>query len=154
MAATSFNTPIEEYHGVPKGWSKPEIVAAHQSLNGEFSIDIPEVTEPGAPSWLPDRYNWLQYRATLHRVADGVRNGDLACIELAIRYIELNYFGSYSGFIKERLARALKNQSLSEKQNNRLKQQFKFLIATGSVSRNLKNTGNYCSVLKGRKHEI
>ena len=138
MASTSSNIPIEAYHGVPEGWSKPEIVATYDALNGEFSIEVPEATESGAPSWLPDRYNWLQYRVTLHRVADGVRLGDPALIELAIRYIELNYFGSYSGFIKERLARALKSQSLSKSQNDRLKQHFRFLVANGQCFQEFK----------------
>jgi hypothetical protein len=124
----SRNTSLEIYHGVPEGWSKEEIISTHKSLNGSHNIEGPNATEPGAPSWLPDRYNWLQYRETLRRVAEGVLEGDLACIEIAIRYIELNYFGSYSGFIRERLARCLKNQELTNSQIERLKTHFQKLI--------------------------
>jgi len=112
--------PLEQYHGVPHGWSKDEIIKAHQNLGGSFVIDGEDATEPGAPEFLPDRYNWLQYRQTLYRVCDGVRENDDACIELAIRYIELNYIGSYSGFIREKLARALKNVSLTTSRTQRL----------------------------------
>lgn len=124
----SSNVPIEIYHGVPKGWTKQNIISTYAILKGKFPIDQTKSTEPKAPSWLPDRYNWLDYRETLYKVAEGVRKGDRACIELAIRYIELNYFGSYSGFIREKLARALKSQDLSLSQIRRLNNHFQKLI--------------------------
>ena len=124
----SHTIPLEKYHGVPDGWSKDEIIAAHRRLRGVFSIIGEDATEPGAPAFLPDRFNWLQYRETLYRVCDGVRENDNACIELAIRYIELNYIGSYSGFIREKLARALKSTSLSSAHAQRLKKHFEGLI--------------------------
>jgi Arc/MetJ-type ribon-helix-helix transcriptional regulator len=125
---SSQNTPLEIYHGVPSGWSKAEIVSLHKALGGSFEIDSGEVSEPGAPSWIPNRYNLLQYRKSLYEIGNGVKKGDKACIELAIRYIETGYFGSYSGFIKERLARLLKPQELSKQQIARLKSHFKRLV--------------------------
>ena len=86
MKSKSSTTPLEDYHGVPEGWSREEIIASHKSLGGNFSITPPEATEPGAPTWLPNRYNWLQYRATLYKIAEGIKASDQACIELAIRY--------------------------------------------------------------------
>ncbi len=120
--------PLEIYHGVPKGWSKSEIISEHRNLDGTFSLNGVDATEPGAPAFLPDRYNWLQYRETLYRVNEGVKANDSACIELAIRYIELNYIGSYSGFIKEKLARALKGAKLSGSQKKRQRTHFQNLI--------------------------
>ena len=127
---SSSNTPLEIYHGVPKGWSKAELIALHNMLGGTFAIEEEEATEPGAPSWLPDRYNWLQYRATLRRVAKGIKHEDPACIEIAIRYIELNYFGSYSGYLRARFAQLLKPQALSKTQQTRLKNHFDYLVKT------------------------
>lgn len=124
----SRNTPLEIYHGVPSGWSKAELISQHKALGGFFEIDSGEASEPGAPSWMPDRYKWLQYRKTLNEIGNGIKKGDKACIELAIRYIELDYFGSYSGFIKERLARLLKPQDLSKQQISRLKRHFDNLV--------------------------
>ncbi len=125
---SSYNTPLAIYHGVPKGWSKNELLKTYKSLGGKFNINCDEVREPGSPTWLPDRYNWLQYRATMYKISEGVQAEDIACIELAIRYIELDYFGSYSGFIRERLARNLKNKSLNYKQKQRLHRHFQKLI--------------------------
>jgi len=81
---TSQNTPLNIYHGVPSGWSKAEIVSLHKSLGGFFDIDSGSESEPGAPSWMPDRYNWLQYRRVLYEVGNGVKRGDKDCIEIAI----------------------------------------------------------------------
>lgn len=128
MANQSRDIPLDTYHGVPEGWTKSKIIAAHDALGGQFSLDGPEATEPGAPSWMPDRFRWLQYRATLYRVSEGIRAGDAACAELAIQYIELDYVGSYSGFIKERLARALKSAKLASQQKRRLMVKFQSLI--------------------------
>ena len=128
MSKDSNTIPLEIYHGVPNGWSKGEMINEYSRLGGAFSINGQEATEPGAPAFLPDRYNWLQYRETLYRINEGVRKNDSVCIELAIRYIELNYIGSYSGFIREKLARALKGASLSSSQKERLKTHFCKLI--------------------------
>ena len=121
MEHRSYNsTPLEIYHGVPSGWSKEELISRYHSLGGKGSIETAEATEPGAPSWLPDRYNWLQYRATMFKITDGVKESDLACIELAIQYIEFDYFGSYSGYIRARMARLMKNVELTQGQKSRL----------------------------------
>jgi len=49
------STPLETYHGVPDGWSKQELKARYYSLAGHGTIEAAETSEPGAPSWLPDR---------------------------------------------------------------------------------------------------
>lgn len=126
---SSASTPREVYHGVPLGWSRDELVHRYAVLGGTRGFEPPEATEPRAPSWLPDRYNWLQYRAALYCIANGIRAGDPVCVELAIEYIELNYFGSYSGFLRERFARALKQAELSQRQAGRLKRHFLALRA-------------------------
>lgn len=123
--------PLEVYHGVPAGWRADEIVAEHARLGGTFDLCGPEATEPGAPAWMPDRVAWLQYRETLRRVADGVGAGDRACIELAVRYIELRHIGSYSGYLRSRLARRLKRAPLTESQRSRLHRHFSDMVVAG-----------------------
>uniref|UniRef100_UPI003752542A hypothetical protein n=1 Tax=Armatimonas sp. TaxID=1872638 RepID=UPI003752542A len=108
-----FKVSLETYHGVPTGWSKTELIIAHRTLGGSFDIGSPSWLPDRSPSWLPDRKNWLQYRTTLYKIAEGVRAKDPACIELAVRYIELRYIGSYSGYLRTHLARGLKHASLS-----------------------------------------
>ena len=124
----SRHTPLVQYHGVPAGWSRAEMVARHRGMGGTYPIGAVEATEPGAPSWMPDRYNWLQYRETLYGIARGIKAGDLICVEMAILYIELNYFGSYSGYVRARFARLLKPAHLGKNQIARLKRCFDSLI--------------------------
>lgn len=127
---TSRTVPLNIYHGVPEGWRREEVIRIHRELGGTCVIDGPLATEPGAPAWLPDRHNWLQYRATLHRVADGVRKNDPACVEIGIRFIELDHIGSYSGYIRARLARALRPALLSTEQKVRLDEHFLHIVIT------------------------
>lgn len=126
--------PLEVYHGVPKGWYAPELLSEHKRLGGTFNLSGPEATEPGAPCWMPERYAWLQYRATLYRVGDGVVAKDPACIELAIRYIELRYMGSYSGYLRSLFSRRLKHVTLTATQQSRLHEHFRGLVLCGERS--------------------
>jgi hypothetical protein len=120
--------PLNIYHGVPKGWYAPQIIAEHERLGGQFNLRGPEATEPGTPAWLPERGDWLQYRATLYRVADGILADDAACVELAVRFIVLRHIGSYSGFVRALLSRRLKHVSLIEDQRERLHAHFSDLV--------------------------
>ena len=115
----------------PKGWYAAETIAEHTRLDGKFPIGRPKTSEPGAPDWPPDENAWLLYRATLYRVADGVRENDPACVELAIRYIKLRYIGSYSGFIRSLLSRRLKHATLVVLQTQRLHDHFLILVLRG-----------------------
>jgi hypothetical protein len=70
-------------------------------------------------------------------IADGVRANDRACIELAIRFIELFFMGSYAGHV---LARRLQSASLSAQDRARLADRFFDLVAhaeLGAVRQNL-----------------
>jgi hypothetical protein len=122
--------PVEQYHGVPKGWYAEEIFARHEAMRGKYPISDIEIRKWGAPSWMPERYEWLRYRETLYRVADGIRAGDHACVEIAVQYIELRYIGSYSGFLRAKLARRLKNAPLTDGQKVRLNVHFLNLVLT------------------------
>ncbi len=119
---------LEVYHGVPDGWYAQDILDTYNRMKGQFNIDCAEATEPGAPSWLPERHAWLQYREMLRRVGDGVKAKDSACIEIAIRYIELHYIGSYSGYLRTRFSRNLKQVNLTNDQKVRLHNHFSRLI--------------------------
>ena len=119
------------YHRVPPGWYQRDIVQQHKTLRGSFPIDNANASEPGAPSWMPERHEWLQYRETLLRVCSGVRAGDDACVEIAVRFVVARFIGSYSGYIRERLLRALKSAALDETQKRQLKTHFSSLVAKG-----------------------
>ena len=122
--------PLEIYHGIPSGWSASDLVAEHARLGGVHDISVGRIAGP-RPDWLPQRSEWLRYRETLYRIADGVSHGDLACIELAVRFIELRYIGSYSGFIREKLARRLRWAEINPDQRLRLHRHLRMLVLRG-----------------------
>lgn len=74
------------------------------------------------------RNEWFKYRQVLYNVADGVRANDAACVELAVRFIQLHFIGSYAGFIRSRMARRLKHVSLTPEQRQRLHDHFFDLV--------------------------
>lgn len=123
--------PWHTYHGVPAGWRADDIVREHARLGGSFPLRVPDPVEVPGPRTVPGQEGWLHYRLTVHRLAEGVRACDAACIELAIRYIRLHYIGSHAGYLRERLARALKHAPLQESQQRRLHEHFAALCLRG-----------------------
>tara|TARA_Y100000589_G_scaffold321902_1_gene353995 strand:+ start:1210 stop:1704 length:495 start_codon:yes stop_codon:yes gene_type:complete len=69
----------------------------------------------------------------MESVVDGVQLGDCACIELSIEYIADSPMGSNTGYIRERMARALRHAELSDKQKARLAFIFINMLKTGKL---------------------
>ncbi len=124
-----FRVPWNVYHGIPVGWTKAEIIAAHRLMKGVFPIDGRIFTSRGVRDTGANEGEWFGYKMTLYRIADGLRLGDRACIELAIRYIELRWIGSYSGYIRALLARRLKHVDLLDAEQERLIRHFEMIEA-------------------------
>ena len=142
--------PLKVYHGVPAGWTKEETIHRFRNLNGKFDINGPRVTEPGSPSFLPGRENWLQYKATLSRICDGIKVNDKACIEIATQYIELRYIGSYSGYLRQKMARLLKNAELTDNQRDRLIRHIEALIAKKEFTNEFKEYSKLYKKITGK----
>ena len=114
----------QDYHSVPTGWHADEIFSSHKLMRGAYPISDFKIGRWGAPSWTTERYEWLRYKETLNRVAAGIRAGDEACNEIGVRYLELRFIGSYSGFIRAKLARALRSSRLTGGKQDRLNEHF------------------------------
>lgn len=130
---------LVEYHRVPAGWHAHEIALEHAKLGGTYDLSGPEATEPGAPAWMPERHAWLQYRQMLYRISEGISAGDAASIELAVRFIELRYIGSYSGYLRSRFYRRLRRAPLMAGQARRLDAHFWSLAFAGIRSHEFKD---------------
>jgi hypothetical protein len=122
--------PLEHYHGVPPGWSADEMSAFHASLKGTHPLIDPRAAK--APKHWQDHRS--RHRLSLHRVDQGIRLGDEACVEIAVRYIELRYMGSCTGYIRGGLARRLKSAVLTNHQQTRLNQHFLKLVVERDYS--------------------
>ena len=129
-AATTEKTNRIAYAAVPSGWLAHQIRAVHTQLGGTADLSLSQTC-----TFWPE---WHQYRETIYRIADGITAGDNTCKEIAVRYLILNYFGSYSGYLRELLARRLKHAALTEAQQVRLHQHFSALLLSGAQQRELK----------------
>jgi hypothetical protein len=125
-----FKVPSEIYHAVPPGWGHAEMFRTHQALGGSFDITGAEAMEAGSPDCTPEWLNWRKYKATLYKIVDGVNADDPACVEMAVRYIELGYIGSYSGYLRASFARALSRATLQASQIERLVRVFQTMVDT------------------------
>jgi hypothetical protein len=132
------NIPWHVYHGVPPGWRAEQIVEEHARLGGSFALGTPAPVEIESPYSVPEQKGWLHYRQTVRRLAEGIRAGDAACAELAIRYIELHYIGSYAGYLRARLASTLKHAALDGSQRQRLHDHFAALCLRGEQTHEFK----------------
>jgi hypothetical protein len=112
----------DEYRAIPQGWDAESLLAEHRRLNGRGSIEL------GAS--MADLSPHRRYLRTMYYIAEKLETGDLASIELAVRYIELHYIGSYAGYIRALLARRLKHAPLSREQRARLARHFYGLLKT------------------------
>ena len=129
LPQTCTPTSLERYHAVPQGWQAEEIVAFHRQMRGTYPIAEIEIGTWHAPAWMTERHAWLKYCAVLRKVADGVRAGDSACTEIAVNYILLHHIGSYSGYLRSRLARALRHADIPPRKKVELVSHFDHLAA-------------------------
>ena len=109
---------IGHYDYNPEGnWSLASVQKKYIELRNllgsedRFELVPKTYTNSGGITWI---YNIMD------TVADGVKLNDKACIELSIGYIEDNIMGTYTGYIRESMARSLKNATLTDLQKNRL----------------------------------
>lgn len=106
----------------PQGkWSVEAVKQRYSELRillggaGGFELNPRTYTNKGGFTWI---YNIMD------AVTDGVQLGDNACIQLSIDYIKDNVMGSTTGYIRERMARALRHVELSENQKKQLARVF------------------------------
>lgn len=91
--------------------------ALHRQLGGVdgFAPEPRCWTNAAGLTWV---YNIME------SVTDGVQLGDAACIELAVGYLEADLMHSGTGYLRERIARALRHAPLGDQQRERLRRLF------------------------------
>lgn len=124
MAAGKYKISSEQYRTVPPAWAPEELLRRHHQLGGRADI----ATQPRLAI---DERGRTDYRNLWYNLADGIRAGDEACIELAVAFIEARVIVSYSGFARQRLAKALYRAPLSKSQQRRLSAHFLALLEAG-----------------------
>lgn len=94
-----------------------------------FELIPRNYTNRGGITWI---YNIMD------AVVDGVQLGDNACVQLSIDYITDNIMGSTTGYIRERMARALRHAELKEHQKKQLAEVFLNQLARRDLHKEFK----------------
>ena len=101
-----------------------------------FELEPRRYTNKGGITWI---YNIMD------AVVCGVRLGDKACVQLSIDYIDGNLMDSTTGYIRERMARALRRAQLTEHQKKQLATIFLKQLEQQSLRKEFKE---YCRLFK------
>lgn len=132
---------VIDYNG--KGnWSVESVKSTYQRLKSSlggvngFVLETRTYTNSGGVTWV---YNIMD------SVTEGVKLGDAACIELAIAYICDNEMAMYTGYIRARMARALKWVVLADGQKQRLAATFLSQLEAGMIHQEF---SDYCKLFR------
>ena len=127
----------------PEGkWSVESVQNRYRKLSlevggvGGYQPEPNVYTNPGGTTWI---YNIME------SVVDGIQLGDMACVQLSIEYIQDNIMGPTTGYIRERMARALRNSELTNDQKKQLANIFLNMLHSGQL---LKEFREYCRLFK------
>lgn len=123
LCGGKYRVPWQDYHGTPPGWSRDVLLATYAGLGGRR--DLAGDSASVAP------HPFLASAIVVGNIADGIVDGDPACIELAVRYIEQRFIISGSGYMRARMAQRLKRAPLTEGQRQRLVRHVLELLAAG-----------------------
>jgi hypothetical protein len=117
----------------PEGpFSVAEVQRRYAELCTEFRISAPLEMTPFVHSGKDGR-NWIY--SIMQVVADGVKTGDKACIELAVQYIVDEGRYPFAMATRSNMARYLRKVDLSHGQKDRLRRRFIGMLQSGQFGR-------------------
>jgi hypothetical protein len=135
VASEPANGTIEiiDYNGFGV-WSPGEILARYGQYARELGI-VPRDLSPAEDSHGNRR--WIY--PVMHRVINGIKAGDAACIRLGIEFIEEDTKFPFGKVLKSNTARALRRSELSEEQKQRIRRRVFGLLGRGIIPHEYKN---------------
>ncbi|MBT2787351.1 MULTISPECIES: hypothetical protein [unclassified Halomonas] len=123
-------------------WSVEAVKERYSKLS--LSLGSVDGFEPFCKTYTNRRgFTWVYN--IMDSVVDGVRLGDKACVQLAIDYIRDNEMYSKTGYIRARMARALKSADLSDSQKKELALIFLHQLETGVLYQEYRE---YCRLFR------
>ena len=80
-----------------------------------------------------DDKRWIY--PVMDRVIEGIENGDAACAELGVEFIEEDASFSFGQILKSNTARALRRASLTDEQKERIRKRVVEMLCAGYLPR-------------------
>jgi hypothetical protein len=121
---------VTDYNG--EGiWSVEEVLRRYQQYADQFGIEPPRDLRPLVHS--TDQGTWIY--PVMDRVIEGIEQGDLACAQLGVEFIETSESFAFGMITKSNVARALRRATLTEAQKERIRKRVVEMLVTGYLPR-------------------
>jgi hypothetical protein len=127
------NMPGHDYNGAGR-WTIEAIQKRYRQFVRQFHVTKPidlqptEVTSNGVRCIFP----------LMDRVIEGIKSGDLACVELGVEFIQEDQLFPFGKTLKSKTARALRHAELTEGQRDRVRKRVIEMLVAGHVPREYK----------------
>jgi hypothetical protein len=112
-------------------WSVDEVLRRYAEYARRYGVTAPFDLKPKVHSI--DQTEWIY--PVMDRVIEGIENGDLACAELGIEFIEESASFAFGRTLKANTARALRRASLTDGQKERIRKRITEMLVAGYLPR-------------------
>lgn len=120
-----------DYNG-PSPWSAEDVIRRYREYAKDFGISPlreikPEIHEQCDRRWI---------YPVMNSIIDGIEDGDLACAQIGIEFIEEDQSFAFGAILKSNTARALRRfPALTDAQISRIRKRVVEMLRTGRVPR-------------------
>jgi hypothetical protein len=121
---------VNDYNGSGR-WSVAEVSRRYAEYARRYRVTSPCDLKPIVHS--TEQGEWIY--PVMDRVIEGIENGDLACAELGVEFIEESDSFAFGRILKANTARALRRASLTDGQKERIRKRVTEMLATGYLPR-------------------
>lgn len=112
-------------------WSVEKILSRYLNYVQKYEIQMPRDLRPMVHSEADTR----RVYSVMDRVIEGINDGDLACAEIGIEFIEEDQSFAFGRILKSNTARALRRISLTEEQKERIRKRVVAMLIAGYLPR-------------------
>jgi len=112
-------------------WSVDEMLKRYEKYAQRFGITLMQDLRPREHSEGDKR--WVY--PVMDRVIEGIENGDAACAELGVEFIEEDASFAFGRILKSNTARALRRASLTDEQKERIRKRVVVMLCVGYLPR-------------------
>jgi hypothetical protein len=112
-------------------WSVEQVLSRYAEYAKKFQIHVPRDLSPSEHSKGDKR--WVY--PVMDRVIEGIRDGDLACAEIGVEFIEEDQSFPFGRMLKSNTGRALRRVSLTEEQKERIRKRIVLMLNAGYLPR-------------------
>jgi hypothetical protein len=122
-------------------WSVEEVRARYPDYARRFQITEPRTLSPLVHS--NGDKQWIY--SVMDIVIEGIEDGDLACAELGIEFIEEDQLFAFGRILKSNTARALRRASLTDEQKERIRKRVVEMLGRRYLPREYRQYAKSCA---------